>query len=418
MVGLNGLSEDPHVLVQHLDEIGGPNSYNHFPVGWAWAMNTPFQWGKQIASHFGGTRNPLVISWPAKIKDAGGVRWQFHHVIDLAPTIFDAAHIQHPIEVNGVKQKPIEGVSMVYTFADANAKGTRRTQYFEMFGNRAIYNDGWLAACRHGRLPWENAGSYDFSKDVWELYDVDHDFSEDHNVAAQYPDKLKQLQALFLKEARKYQVLPLDDRFIERADPSLRPSLISGRTEFTYYAGAYRIPESSSPNVKNRSHTITAYVNVPKTGGDGTLIAAGGVVGGYALYVKDGKPVYEYNYLNLERFRVVSSEQLSPGPATIRVEFKYDGGGLGKGGTVTLFVNDKQVAQGRVEKTIPGRFSADETFDTGMDTGSPVGSDYESPNRYSGTIKKVEVNIEPGQLTEAEERTIREMQRRAAMAAQ
>jgi arylsulfatase len=418
MVGLNGLKEDPRALVQHLDEIGGPTSYNHFPVGWAWAMNTPFQWGKQIASHFGGTRNPLVISWPAKIKDAGGVRRQFHHVIDLAPTILDAAHIPQPVEVNGVKQKPIEGVSMVYTFADANAKGTRRTQYFEMFGNRAIYNDGWIAASRHGRLPWENTGSSDFSKDVWELYDVDHDFSEDHNVAAQYPAKLKQLQALFQQEAKKYQVFPLDDRFVERTDPSLRPSLISGRTDFTYYAGAYRIPESSSPNIKNRTHTITAYVNVPENGGDGTLIAAGGVVAGYTLFVKEGKPVYEYNYLNLERFRIVSPDRLSPGPAIIRAEFKYDGGGLGKGGTVTLFVNDKQVAQGRVDETVPGRFSADETFDIGLDTGSPVSSEYQSPNRYTGTIKKVEVHLEPAKLTGTEERKIGALQRGAALAAQ
>jgi arylsulfatase len=418
MVGLNGLKEDPHVLVQHLDDIGGPNSYNHFPVGWAWAMNTPFQWGKQIASHFGGTRNPLVISWPAKIKDAGGVRWQFHHVIDLAPTILDAAHIQQPVEVNGVKQRPIEGVSMVYTFADANAKGTRRTQYFEMFGNRAIYNDGWVAASRHGRLPWENAGTSDFSKDVWELYDVEHDFSEDHNVAAQYPAKLKQLQALFMQEAKKYQVLPLDDRFTEREDPSLRPSLISGRTDFKYYSGAYRIPESSSPNVKNRTHTITAHVNVPQTGGDGVLVAAGGVVGGYALFIKEGKPVYEYNFFNLERFRVVSPDKLSPGQAIIRAEFKYDGGGLGKGGTVTLFVNDKQLAQGRVEKTVPGRFSADETFDVGLDTGSPVSSDYQSPNRYTGTIKRVEIHLEPAKLTGTDERKIGALQRGAAMAAQ
>jgi arylsulfatase len=250
------------------------------------------------------------------------------------------------------------------------------------------------------------------------LYDVEHDFSEDHNVAAQNPAKLKQLQALFMQEARKYQVLPLDDRFVERTDPSMRPSLISGRTDFTYYAGAYRIPESSSPNIKNRSHTITAYIDVPENGADGTLLAAGGVVSGYGLYIEEGKPVYEYNYLNLQRFRIASPEKLPPGLAMIRVDFKYDGGGLGKGGTVTLFVNNKQVAQGRVEKTVPGRFSADETFDIGLDTGSPVSSDYQSPNRYTGTIKKVEVHIEPAKLTGTEERKIATMQRGAAMAAQ
>jgi arylsulfatase len=252
-------------------------------------MNTPFQWGKQIASHFGGTRNPVVISWPARIKDNGGIRHQFHHCIDLVPTILEAANIPQPTEVNGVKQKPIEGVSMVYTFDDPNAKGTRPTQYFEMFGNRAVYHDGWVASCRHGRLPWINAGSTPWDKDVWELYDIEHDFSESKDLAKQEPQRLKELQDLFWTEAEKYNVLPLDDRFMEREDPSLRPSLIQGRTSFTYYPGAYRIPESSSPNVKNKSHTITAKVEVPQAGADGALLAAGGTVGGYALFIKDGK---------------------------------------------------------------------------------------------------------------------------------
>jgi arylsulfatase len=416
MSSLNGAPEETAYVIQHIDEIAGPASYNHFPVGWAWAMNTPFQWGKQIASHFGGTRNPLVISWPTRIKDRGGVRDQFHHCIDIVPTILEAAHIPQPAMVNGVKQKPIEGVSMVYSFADPKAKEQRHTQYFEMFGNRALYHDGWIATCRHGRLPWENAGSYSFDNDKWELYKLDSDFSESNDLAASNAPKLKELQDLFWVEAKKYNVLPLDDRFIERSDPSLRPSLIAGRTNFTYYPGADRIPESSSANVKNKSHTITAHIEVPEQGGDGVLVAAGGNVAGYVLYIKDGKPVYEYNYFSVERSRVASPEKLSPGPATIRVEFKYDGGGAGKGGTATLFVNDKQVGQGRVEKTVPGRFSADETFDIGLDSGSPVSNEYESPNRYTGTIKKVEINLAPANLSADEEQKIRDMQRNTAMA--
>jgi arylsulfatase len=395
----------------HLDEIGGPKSYNHFPVGWAWAMDTPFQWGKQIASHFGGTRNPLVISWPNRIKDNGGIRTQFHHAIDIVPTILEAAGVEQPSSVNGVTQKPIEGISMVYSFEDAKAEERRRVQYFEMFGNRAIYSNGWVAAVRHGRLPWENAGSYDFSKDKWELYRIESDFSEANDLAAQEPERLRDMQDLFWVEAAKYNVLPLDDRFVERADPSLRPSLIAGRTDFTYYSGAIRIPESSSPNVKNRSHRITAHIDVPQSGGDGVLVAAGGIVAGYALYVNEGKPTYEYNWFSQQRYKVTSSEKLSAGPATIRVEFKYDGGGVGKGGTVTLFVNDQKVGEGRVEKTVLGRYSADETFDVGMDTGSPVSESYKSPNPYTGTLRKVEFRLEPMDHTENDIKAIREAER-------
>jgi arylsulfatase len=407
MTSLNGQKEDTSYVIQHLDQIGGPLSYNHFPVGWAWAMNTPFQWGKQVASHFGGTRNPLVISWPQRIKDKGGLRPQFHHVIDVAPTLLDAAGVAQPTEVNGVAQKPIEGVSMVYSFDDAGAKSHRGTQYFEMLGNRAIYSDGWLAAARHGRLPWQNAGSADFDKDTWELYDVDEDFSESNDLAAKNPEKLQQLQDLFWAEAKKYNVLPLDDRFIERADPGLRPSLIAGRTKFTYFPGAIRIPESSSANVKNKSHTITAEVDMPRTGGDGVLVAAGGVVAGYALYIKDRRPVYEYNWFGQSRYKVASPERLPPGPATIRLDFKYDGGGVGKGGTAALFVNDKKVAEGRVDKTVLGRFSADETFDVGMDTGSPVSTAYQSPFKFAGTLKKVEIDFVPETLDAQDQEAVR-----------
>jgi arylsulfatase len=416
LLSLSGYQEDAHVLVERLDEIGSPTSYNHFPVGWAWAMNTPFQWGKQIASHFGGTRNPLVVSWPSRIKNKGGVRQQFHHVIDIAPTILEAAGITEPYMVNGVPQKPIEGTSMVYSFDNAKTKGQRPTQYFEMFGNRAIYNDGWIAACRHGRLPWENAGSYDFDKDTWELYKIDEDFSEYNDVSAKYPEKLKELRELFWMEAVKYNVLPLDDRFIERGDPSLRPSLIEGRTDFTYYPGAIRIPENSAPNMKNKSHTITFDLEVPKEGGDGVLVAEGGVCAGFSLYVRNGSPVYEYNWFTQSRYKIAGSEKLPQGPCTVRADFEYDGGGIAKGGILTLFVNDKKVAEGRVEKTVPARFSADETFDVGVDTGSPVSADYASPNPFTGTIKNVRIELRASTLSDADEKQVRVLQQKAAVA--
>lgn len=404
MTSLNGQPEDTSYVLKHIDEISGPKSYNHFPVGWAWAMNTPFQWGKQVASHFGGTRNPLAISWPSRIKDKGTLRTQFHHVIDVVPTVLEAAGVSEPVEVNGVWQKPIEGVSMVYSFDDAKAKEHRGTQYFEMFGNRALYHDGWIAVCRHGRLPWVNQGSYDFANDKWELYNVDNDFSEASDLAAKNPDKLRELQDMFWAEAAKYDVLPLDDRAIERADPSLRPSLIEGRTHFTYFSGASRIPESSSPNIKNRSHIITAYVDKP---GDGVLVAAGGTVAGYTLFAKDGKPTYEYNWFGLDRYRVTSSDQLPQGKSTIRVEFKYDGGGLPKGGIVKMFLNDKNVAEGKVDKTVFGRFSADETFDIGRDYGSPASDLYSSPFKFSGSLNRVEVDIAPTKFGALELQKIR-----------
>ena len=413
---LQGVSEDASFLVQHMDELGSAKASNHIPVGWAWAVNTPFQWGKQVASHFGGTRNPLVIAWPDRIKDAGGIRTQFHHVIDISPTILEAARLPQPAEVNGVKQKPIEGVSMIYSFDDAKAASPRHIQYFEMFGNRALYKDGWIATARHGRLPWVTAGGStgDFDDDKWELYNLAEDFSEANDLSAKYPAKLKELQDDFWVEAKKYDVLPLDDRFAERGDPRLRPSLIAGRTDFTYYSGAARIPEPSAADTKNASHTITATIEVPKDGADGVLVAEGGAAGGYTLYIKDGRPVYEYNYFAHERYKVTSSEALLPGLAVIRVDFKYDGG-IGKGGTATLFVNEKKVAEGRIGKTCPSRFGA-ESFDVGMDNGSPVSEAYEPPFAYAGTIKKVEINIQPPTLSASDQQTVRDMERAAVLA--
>jgi arylsulfatase len=414
---LQGIPEDPAFLLQHIDELGSAKASNNIPVGWAWAVNTPFQWGKQVASHFGGTRNPLVIAWPDRIKDAGGLRTQFHHVIDIAPTILEAAGLPQPMVVNGVKQKPIEGTSMLYSFDDPTAKSPRHIQYFEMFGNRALYKDGWIATARHGRLPWVARGGAtgEFDRDTWELYDLANDFSEANDVSAQYPRKLKELQNDFWTEARKYNVFPLDDRFAERGDPRLRPSLIAGRTDFTYYSGANRIPEPSAANTKNKSHTITATIEVPRGGADGVLVAEGGEAGGYTLYIKDGKPVFEYNYMAHERYKVASSETLSPGLVRIRVDFTYDGGGIGKGGTAILLVNDKTVGEGRIAKSVPGRFGP-ETFDVGMDNGSPVSEDYQSPFAYAGTIKQVEIHIAPSALSASDQTKIHNTERRAAMA--
>lgn len=411
---LQGISEDPAFLIQHIDELGSAKASNHIPVGWAWAVNTPFQWGKQVASHFGGTRNPLVIAWPDRIKDGGGIRTQFHHVIDIAPTILEAAKLSQPTEINGVKQKPIEGVSMAYSFDNSKAVGSRHVQYFEMFGNRALYKDGWIATARHGRLPWQTMGAStgDFDHDTWELYNLAEDFSESNDVSAKYPDKLKELQNDFSTEAKKYNVLPLDDRFAERGDPSLRPSLIAGRTDFTYYPGT-RIPEPSAVNTKNASHTIIATIEVPQGGADGVLIAEGGAAGGFTLYIKDGKPVYEYNFMAHERYKLASSEALTAGPATIRFDFKYDGG-IGKGGTAALFINDKKVAESRIEKTCPSRFGP-ENLDVGMESGSPVSEDYRPPFAYGGVIKKVQIQIAPAKLSASEQEKLRQAEREAAI---
>ncbi len=415
---LGGIPEDPAAVVQRLDEIGGPKSYNNYPVGWAWAMNTPFQWGKQVASHFGGTRNPLVVAWPDRIKDAGGVRSQFHHVIDIAPTILQAAGIPEPTEVNGVKQKPMEGVSMVYSFDNAGAEGTRKVQYFELVGNRAIYKDGWMAAVRHGRLPWVTGigSSKSFDQDTWELYDLRNDYSQSDDVAAKNPDKLKEMQAAFLVEAAKYQVLPLDDRVAERLNPANRPSLNAGRTSFTYYQGAH-VSDSSAAPTQNRSHTITAYLEVPERGADGVVAAVGGVASGFSLYVRAGRPVYEYNCLSLRHTTVAGTEALKPGSNVVRVEFLYDGGGLGKGATVSLFLNDRRIGQGRVEQTIwVGKYSSDETFDVGEDSNSPVSNAYTSPFRFTGTVNKVVIDSQPARLTTADQQKVQQAERAAAVA--
>ena len=372
------MPESLDYLVSIMDELGGPTTYNHYPVGWAHAMDTPFQWTKQVASHFGGTRNGLVVSWPARIQDKGGIRSQFHHVIDIVPTLLEATGVTFPGELNGVEQKPIEGVSMAYSFASANAPSTRTTQYFEMLANRAIYHDGWVAATTPLRLPWVTIGSEPDPDDFqWELYHVAEDFSEANDLAAQNPAKLEDLQSVFDREAKKYGVYPLDSSFTPRVDPAIRPSLTRGRSVFTYYPGAIRVPEGTTPDVKNKSYSVSADVEIPAGGAKGVLATQGGRFGGWGLLVLDGKPVFVHAFSNQpqHKYRVASKQKLAPGKHTVRFDFQYDGGGRGKGGTGTLRVDGKQVAQGRIERTVPNRFSLDETFDVGEDTGTPVVED-------------------------------------------
>ena len=378
-----------------IDELGGPNTFGHYPVGWAHAMDTPFQWTKQIASHFGGTRNGLAIAWPKVIKDKGGIRSQFHHVVDIVPTILEATELPAPRSINGVAQSPIEGVSMAYSFDDAKAPSTRRTQYFEMFGNRAIYSDGWVAATTPLTAPWspiakkaDPINGWD-----WELYHVNEDFSQSNNLAEEHPEKLHELQLLFYGEARQYGALPIDSTKVPRLDVSLRPSLTEGRTEFTYYDGMKRIPEGTAPDFKNKSHTITAKIEMLEGASDGMLVTQGGRFGGWGLYILDGAPVYLYNVANLERYEI-KGQPLSPGKHTIRYEFKYDGGGPGKGGNGALFVDDKKVAEGRIDRTMGFRISLDETFDIGSDAGEPVSEDYHVPFDFKGKLNEVLVKLQ------------------------
>jgi arylsulfatase A-like enzyme len=389
-----GLLDDVPTMLKHIDEIGGPQHENHYPVGWCWAGSSPFQWMKQVASHFGGTRNGLVISWPKRIVDRGGLRSQFHHIIDLAPTILEIAGIPEPREVNGVPQKPIEGISMAYTFADKNAAGRRRTQYFEMLGNRALYHDGWVAGCLHGRLPWETAGGASFDNDTWELYNIKEDFSQANDLAAKEPKKLRELQDRFMAEAAKYNVLPLDDRFAQRADPSLHPSHIRGMTHFLYAPGAIRICERSSPNTKNVHHTIAAEVEIPQGGAEGVLVCCGGIGGGFTLFIKDSKLHWEHNYYNEVHYRVSSNELIPPGCHVLSAEVKVDEEGkFGTGGTVALRLGKKTIGSGRFEKQVAGYFTANEGFDIGCDTCSPVSELYESPFAFTGEIIKVMLDV-------------------------
>lgn len=396
MTYFNAVPETVPDMLKKLDKWGDPDTYPHMAAGWAIAFDAPFMWTKQVASNYGGTRNGLVIHWPKGIKAKNEVRSQFHHVIDVAPTILDAAGLPEPKVVNGTPQVPMEGVSMRYSFDDAKAKDRRTTQYFEIFGNRAIYHDGWLAGTVH-RAPWEYEPRRRLAEDVWELYDTRSDFSLADDLAAENPRKLGEMQALFMKKGEKYHVLPLDDRTLERAVPALagRPDLMAGRTSLTLAEGMAGMQENVFLNVKNKSSTITADVEVPQGGANGAILVQGGRFGGWALYVQDGRPAYDYNWLGMHRYTVASPEALPPGKATIKFDFQYDGGGMGKGGTGTLSVNGRKVAEGRIERTQSSIFSADETADVGIDLGTAVveAVGAEAKSRFSGKIPRVTVEI-------------------------
>jgi arylsulfatase A-like enzyme len=399
MINFNGAAaiETPEFLTERLDKLGGPESYNHYAVGWAHAMNTPYQWTKQVASHWGGTRNGTIVHWPNGIKGKGEQRSQFAHVIDIAATILEAAGLPEPVSVNGVQQRPIEGVSMLYSFNDANAPERHETQYFEMFGNRGIYHKGWTAVTRH-KTPWLLVGEKVplFDDDVWELYDTNKDWSQANNLAKQMPEKLHELQRLWLIEATRYNVLPLDDRVAERINPDLagRPVLIKGKSQ-VLFGGMGRLSENSVVSIKNKSHSVTAEIEVPQAGAEGVIIAQGGNIGGWTLYAKAGKLKYCYNLLGVKYFYVESNEAIPAGKHQVRMEFAYAGGGLGKGGAVSLYVDGKSVGQGAVAATAAMIFSADDGCDVGQDTGSPVSQDYRAgENTFSGRVLGVLISID------------------------
>jgi arylsulfatase A-like enzyme len=398
MANFNGLAalETPQFLMERLDKLGGPDSYNHFAVGWAHAMNTPYQWTKQVASHWGGTRNGTIVHWPNGITGKGEIRSQFHHVIDVAPTILEAAGLPQPQAVDGIAQMAIEGVSMLYSFNEAKAAERHETQYFEMFGNRGIYHKGWTAVTRH-KTPWLLHGETvpAFDDDVWELYDTSKDWSQANNLAKQMPDKLHQLQRLWLIEATRYNVLPLDDNVAARFDSDLagRPVLIKGKSQILF-GGMGRLSENSVLNLKNKSHSVTAEIVVPEGGAEGVIISQGANIGGWSLYAKGGKLKYCYNLIGVQHFFAESSDAIPTGSHQVRMEFAYAGGGPGKGGTVSLFIDSKKVGEGAVGATAPSVFSADDGCDVGCDTGAPVSPDYgPRGNAFNGVIKGVQLAI-------------------------
>jgi arylsulfatase A-like enzyme len=397
MINFNGAAalETPEFMMQRLDQFGGPDSYNHYAVGWAHAMDTPYQWTKQVASHWGGTRNGTIVSWPKGVKARNEIRGQFTHVIDVAATVLDVAGLPTPTFVHGVMQDPMHGVSMRYSFDDADAAERHETQYFEMFGNRGIYHKGWTAVTKH-KTPWILVGgkAVAFDDDVWELYDTT-DWTQSRDLSKEQPDKLHELQRLWLIEATKNNVIPLDDRIAERINPDTagRPKLVQG-TRQLLFGGMGRLSENSVVSIKNKSHAVTAEIAVPEGGAEGVIIAQGGSIGGWSLYLKDGKPRYCYNLLGIQRFYVGSDDEVPQGKHQVRMEFTYAGGGMGKGGTVELFVDGKSAGKGEVAATAAMIFSADDTCDVGMEGGALVAEDYPVPNAFTGEISWVEIDVD------------------------
>ncbi|MDT0305164.1 arylsulfatase [Streptomonospora wellingtoniae] len=413
----SGIPDSAEFINAHAEALGDETTHAHYPVGWALAMNTPYQWTKQVASHFGGTRDGMIVHWPNGISERGGLRNQFHHVIDVLPTVLEAAGIPHPAAVDGIGQQPIEGTSMLYTFNDAQAPDRHRIQYFEMVGNRGIYRDGWMAVTRHG-TPWEmvQSGRRYFDDDVWELYDTNTDWTQARDISAQHPGKLRELQQLFLVEAARFNVFPLDDRMTERENPreAGRLDLFGDRSTVTFRGAGLRLTEETAPNVKNRSHTVTAVAETPPGGGEGVIVAQGGRFGGWSLYIHQGCLRYAYNYFGLQVHTVAAPERLSKGEHELRMEFDYDGGGVGRGGSVTLLVDGEKVADGRVDATIPYYFAFDETFDLGVDRASPVTDDYPTvDNEFTGRLDRVRLDLGDDQCSDVESESGREQFRAA-----
>jgi hypothetical protein len=385
---------DVDFMLKHYDNWGDPTTYPHMAAGWAVCFDSPFTWTKQVASNYGGTRNPLVIHWPKRIKAKGEMRSQWHHVIDVVPTILEAAELPQPRIVNGTPQRPIEGVSMVYSWDYPKAPDRHQIQYFEMFGNRGVYFDGWFAGTVHIK-PWGKVENR-FTEDTWELYNVKEDFSMSTDLAKKHPEILAKLQEVFLGEAVKYKVLPLDDRRQELFNPKLagRPDLMFGRTSLTLYEGMNGLLENDFINIKNTSFEIVADIETGEKPAGGVIVAQGGRFGGWSLYVKDGKPIFMYNYLGIDRYTVTASSTLPKGKSTVKMDFAYDGGKPGSGGTATLYVNGKSVGSGKVEKTEFAVFSADETAGVGVDTETPVSEDYDrASSKFTGKIDKVTITL-------------------------
>jgi arylsulfatase len=425
VASLQGIDIPVADQLKFYDAWGSDLTYPHMAVAWTWAFDTPFSWTKQIASHFGGIRQGMAISWPKVIKDKGGIRNQFHHMIDIVPTILEATGIEAPKVVDGIQQKPIEGVSMMYTFdaKNANVASTHRTQYFEMLGDHAIYHDGWIASTKVFRLPWDVSGPVpqDPASYPYELYDLTRDWTQYDDVAAKYPDKLKELERLFWVEANKYQVLPLDTSMSTRA-VAPRPSLAAGRTQFTWSGTITGTPNGDAPSILDSSFHFTADVEIPQGGAEGMIVTKGGRFGGYGFYVQNGKPVFLYNFVDMKRTRWEGANALSPGKHTLEFEFKYDGlglgtlafnnvSGIGRGGTGVLKVDGNEVAHQKMEHTVPLLWQWDENFDIGADTGTPVSDDYQVPFHFTGKLRKLTLNIDRPHLSAADMQKLKATQR-------